>query len=77
MYLGCIFGYQLKETNMITQDQIRKITGKAALEFNENNAFVSFRNLSVAAANASVKKLKDNGFDALRIEQYVKINIPV
>lgn len=58
---------------MITQDTVRKITGKAALEFNVNPGFISFKNLSVAAANASIKKLTEAGYKATRVENYIKI----
>lgn len=58
---------------MITQDAVRKITGKAALEFTVNPAFTSFKNLSVAAANASIKKLIEAGYNATRVENYIKI----
>lgn len=58
---------------MITQDTARKITGKAALEFTVNPSFVSFKNLSIAAANASIKKLTEAGYNASRVENYIKI----
>lgn len=58
---------------MLNHDTIRKITGKAALEFTVNPSFTSFKNLSVAAANASVKKLIEAGYKASRVENYIKI----
>lgn len=58
---------------MITADTVRKITGKAALEFTVNPGFTSFKNMSAAAANASIKKLVQAGYKATRVENYIKI----
>lgn len=65
--------YQLNEKGMITQDAVRKITGRAALEFTVNPAFISFKNLSIAAANASIRKLIEAGYKATRFENYIKV----
>jgi hypothetical protein len=56
-------------------DIIRKITGRCPLDYEQNPGFISFRQLSIAAANSTVNKLINNGFKAKRISNYVKIDI--
>jgi len=58
---------------MSLRDTIKKITNTALLEYSENSAFISFKQLSIQKANASVKKLINAGYNAERIENYVKV----
>lgn len=53
----------------ITRDEIRKITGKAPLNFDDKNkAFISFNFISSQAATAAMKKLKSEGYNVSKID---------
>lgn len=57
-----------------TRTKIANISKIAPLEFIDNPSFISFKALSTPSAIAAVKKLKEHGYDAERVEgNYIKI----